>query len=116
MKTTTLPQCSPAVEATPFDDGALYDIFFENFDLGLDFYLGLARAARGPVLDVCCGTGRIMLPCLEAGVDIEGVDLNAPMLARLREKAHQRGFDPPLHQADMRQVRLARHFALLMIP
>lgn len=32
-------------EATPFDDGALYDLFFEHFDLGLEFYLGLAQAA-----------------------------------------------------------------------
>ena len=40
-------------------------------EAGLDFYLGLARAADGPVLDVACGTGRIMLPCLKAGVDEE---------------------------------------------
>jgi len=116
MKTTTLPQCSPAVEATPFDDGALYDIFFENFDLGLDFYLGLARAARGPVLDVACGTGRIMLPCLKAGVEVEGLDLFPAMLARLRNKASRSVFNPQLHQVNMSGFRLPRRYGLIMIP
>src|SRR6266487_7185954 len=101
MKTPTTEQSPPATEATPFDDGALYDIVFERFDLGLDFYLGLARAAAGPVLDVACGTGRILLPCLKSGVDVEGLDLFPGMLARLRQKAAALGFDPKLHQADM---------------
>src|SRR5258706_11068871 len=100
MKTTTLPQCSPAVEATPFDDGALYDIFFENFDLGLDFYLGLARAAQGPALDVACGTGRIMPPCLKARGDGGGLGLFPPMLPRLRGKAARTGLKPPLRRAN----------------
>ncbi len=101
---------------TPFDDGDLYDEWLGDLPYGLDFYVGLARQAKGPVLDVCCGTGRIMLPCLEAGVDIEGVDLNAPMLERLRAKAHQRGFRPKLHQADMGEFHLDRRFGLVMIP
>jgi SAM-dependent methyltransferase len=103
-------------EVTPFDDGDLYDVWLGDVPYGLDFYVGLARAARGPVLDVCCGTGRIMLPCLEAGVDIEGVDLHAPMLERLRAKARQRGFAPNLHQSDMGSFRLDRRYALVMIP
>ena len=109
-------QSSPPVEATPFDDGALYDIFFENFDLGLNFYLELAKAARGSVLDVACGTGRIMLPCLKAGLDVEGLDLFPAMLARLREKATKAGFKPTLHQANMSSFRLPRRYAWIMIP
>jgi SAM-dependent methyltransferase len=101
---------------SPFDDGDLYDLLYGGFPYGRDFYVGLAQAAGGPVLDVCCGTGRILLPCLEAGVDIEGVDGSAPMLARLKHKAHERGFNPPLHQADMGEFRLDRRFALVMIP
>jgi SAM-dependent methyltransferase len=105
----------PATEATPFDDGALYDLFFERLDLGLDFYLGLARATGGPVLDVACGTGRIMLPCLKAGVEVEGLDLFPSMLARLRQKASALGFEPPLHLASMAGFRLPRRYALIMI-
>ena len=107
---------SGSVEATPFDDGALYDLFLGNFPVGFEFYTGLAKAAHGPVLDVACGTGRILLPCLLAGVDIEGVDLFPGMLKRLREKAAALHLQPKLHQADMASFRLGRQFALIMLP
>lgn len=102
--------------ASPFDDGELYDVLLGDLDYDLDFYLGLAKEATGPVLDVACGTGRIMLPCLRAGIDIEGVDLFAPMLDRLRSKATTEGFSPRLQRADMSDFRLDRRFALIMIP
>jgi SAM-dependent methyltransferase len=101
-------QLSSAAEATPFDDGAVYDLFFERLDLGLDFYLGPARPAGGPVLDVACGTGRIMLPCLKAGLDVEGLALSPAMLARLRQKASALGFEPKLHHSGMSGFRLSR--------
>lgn len=101
---------------TPFDDGALYDVFFEDFDQGLDFYLDLARAADGPILDVACGTGRVMLPCLKEGLDVDGLDLAPTMLARLWEKAQKLGFRPQLHQASMAEFRLPRRYALIIIP
>ena len=104
-------QSSSTIEATPFDDGALYDLFFEKFDLGLEFYLGLAQAARGPVLDVACGTGRIMLPCLKAGVDIEGLDLFPGMLSRLREKASRSRSSPGSPRQSSSRTRHCRSIA-----
>ena len=63
-----------------FDDGDVYDLVLKDIPYGLDFYVALARGAKEPVLDVACGTGRILLPCLQAGVDVEGLDLFEPML------------------------------------
>lgn len=54
---------------------------------GLDFYVDLARQARGAILDIACGTGRILLPCLQAGADGDGLDLSEAMLNTLRKKA-----------------------------
>jgi SAM-dependent methyltransferase len=68
------------------------------------------------VLDVGCGTGRILLPCLQAGVDIEGMDLFSGMLTRLREKAAALGLNPTLHQSDMASFQLARRYAAILIP
>ncbi len=99
-----------------FDDGDAYDLVLGDFPYGRDFYLELARAAKGPVLDIACGTGRILLPCLQAGVDIEGIDLFEPMLARLRTKATALGLSPRLSRADMGDFRRDRKFALIMIP
>jgi SAM-dependent methyltransferase len=99
-----------------FDDGDLYDVLLGNFDYGFEFYLDLAQAANGPVLDVACGTGRVMIPCLRLGLDIEGLDLYDGMLDRLRRKAAAEGLHPRLHRADMSDFRLTRQFFLIMIP
>ncbi|MGA7500127.1 MAG: class I SAM-dependent methyltransferase, partial [Isosphaeraceae bacterium] len=68
----------------------------------------------GPVLDIACGTGRILLPCLQAGVDIEGLDLFEPMLKTLRAKAAFLSLLPRLHQADMSDFSLSRCYRLVM--
>jgi SAM-dependent methyltransferase len=99
-----------------FDDGDVYDLVGKDIPYGLDFYVALAREARGPVLDIACGTGRILLPCLQAGVDIEGLDLFEPMLKTLRAKAAALGLAPRLHQADMSDFSLPRRYRLVMIP
>jgi SAM-dependent methyltransferase len=104
--------CLPSV----FEDGEAYDLVLKDIPYGRDFYVALAREAPGPVLEVACGTGRILLPCLAGGVDIEGLDLFEPMLATLRAKAAALGLVPVLHRADMSEFSLERRFALVMIP
>ena len=99
-----------------FDDGDVYDLVGKDIPYGLDFYVGLARKAKGPVLDIACGTGRILLPCLQSGVDIEGLDLFEPMLKTLRTKAVALKLTPRLHQADMSDFSLSRRYSLIMIP
>ncbi len=99
-----------------FDDGDAYDLVAKDISYGLDFYVALARKANGPVLDVACGTGRILLPCLQAGVDIEGLDLFEPMLKTLRAKAAALSLSPRLHQSDMSGFSLPCRYALVMIP
>jgi SAM-dependent methyltransferase len=108
---------SPAQPAEPstFDDGDLYDVMVGHLDYGIDFYMRLARQAKGPVLEIACGTGRIFLPCAQAGVDIDGLDLSEGMLATLRRKAAALGLAPTLYRADMSNFRLPRRYALMII-
>ncbi len=105
---------SAAGEPSPFDDGELYDILFKDFTYGIDFYVGLAREARGPVLDIACGTGRILLPCIQAGADGDGLDLYEGMLKRLRQKAAALHLAPSLYRADMSDFRLPRRYVIMM--
>src|SRR3954468_18378955 len=51
------------------------------------FWRRLAVQATGPVLELGCGTGRISLPLVRAGVSVIGVDRSAPMLARAATRA-----------------------------
>jgi len=101
--------------ASPFDDGELYDLWCNGLDYAIDFYVALARQAKGPVLEIACGTGRIMLPCLQAGADVDGLDNSEPMLTQLRKKAAALNLAPRLFTADMSDFRLPRQYALITI-
>ena len=48
------------------------------------FWRRAALKAKGRVLELGCGTGRVTKPLARAGVDIVGIDRSAPMLARAR--------------------------------
>jgi SAM-dependent methyltransferase len=61
---------------SPYDFPAIYDLLFEAFDFDLSFWLKVAREANGPVLEAGCGTGRVLLRLLEAGLDADGFDLS----------------------------------------
>ena len=50
-------------------------------------WLQFAREARGPVLEVMCGSGRFLVPLAEAGIDIDGVDASEDMLAACARNA-----------------------------
>jgi SAM-dependent methyltransferase len=104
-----------AREPSPFDDGELYDIICHGLDYGIEFYVNLARQAKGPILDIACGTGRVLLPCLQAGADGDGLDLNEPMLSTLQKKAAALHLAPNLYQGDMSDFHLPRRYALIMI-
>lgn len=86
----------------------------------VDFFVEAARASGGPVLEVGCGTGRILIPTARAGVDIVGLDLSPHMLQVCRKRlvnepeAVQRRVR--LIQADMRTFNLAETFNLVTIP
>jgi SAM-dependent methyltransferase len=82
----------------------------------IPFYVEHAKAARGPVLEVACGTGRVMIPSLQAGADIEGIDLHPGMLAVLRKRAGALGLTPRAELADMRDFTMPRRYKLITIP
>jgi SAM-dependent methyltransferase len=111
-----MPEPTTEAVPTPFDDGEFYDVLMAGADWDIESFRALAREARGPVLDLPCGTGRVLLPLMQEGIDIEGVDLSAAMLARLRQKADALGLKPKLHQASFTDFRLDRQFALVVCP
>jgi SAM-dependent methyltransferase len=54
----------------------------------IEFYRNLAQNCPGPVLEMGCGTGRILLPLARAGVVISGMDRSLAMLERLTSALH----------------------------
>lgn len=86
----------------------------------VEFYLDLARAAEGKILELGCGTGRILIPTAAAGCDIVGLDLSDPMLARCREKLRKQPKEVRdrvrLVRGNMASFDLKEVFALITTP
>jgi SAM-dependent methyltransferase len=86
----------------------------------VDFYVEEARAVDGPVLEIGCGTGRILIPTARLGKEITGVDSSARMLrlcaARLGDEPAEVRRNVTLVREDMRDLNLGNRFSLAMIP
>ena len=76
-------------------DGRHYDAFNAPAQDDFKFYLAQAKKARGPVLELACGTGRLTIPLKKEGIAITGLDLAAPMLERAETKAAEAGVKIP---------------------
>jgi ubiquinone/menaquinone biosynthesis C-methylase UbiE len=80
------------------------------------FYLDLLHESGQPVLDVGCGTGRLLVDYLSQGVDIDGVDVSPEMLALCRQKAEAQGLKATLYEGNMETMRLPRHYRTILVP
>jgi SAM-dependent methyltransferase len=93
-----------------------YDLYYSWLTEDIPAYVARAKETRGPVLEAGCGTGRVLLPTLRAGVDIDGIDIHPGMIEVLKRKASALGLEPRVAVADMRDFTMPRRYALVTIP
>ena len=67
----------------------IYDAYFTGIDGEVDFYVEEAMDCGGPVLELGCGTGRVLLPIARSGIEITGLDIDHDLLNLLRRKLVQ---------------------------
>ncbi|MGI9149428.1 MAG: class I SAM-dependent DNA methyltransferase [Chloroflexota bacterium] len=73
--------------SNPFDRFArLYDWEHDRYLVDVAVHVGFARTFGGPVLELACGTGRLLGPLAEAGFACVGVDSSSAMLERARQR------------------------------
>lgn len=81
------PASKPSTTAELFDRFArYYDGDYRDYRDDIDLILALADEYGGPVLELGCGTGRVMQPLLAAGFDTTGVDISPVLLGVARQK------------------------------
>src|SRR6185437_6637679 len=85
-----------------YDDRAMYRTAIERGD--------------GPALELGCGNGRLLIEYRTAGLEVEGVDSSAEMLARCRAHAVTAGVEITLHQQDWTALDLPRRYATIYNP
>jgi SAM-dependent methyltransferase len=68
-----------------------------------------------PALEVACGTGRLLLPYLRAGLDVDGCDISADMLAHCRAVAEREALSPNLYAQAMHELDLPRRYRTVFV-
>jgi SAM-dependent methyltransferase len=94
----------------------IYDAYVTaTFDI--PFFVEESARVSGAVLELMCGTGRVSLPLVEAGVQLTAVDLSGAMLAKLRGKLSAKGLAADVVEADVSVLALPRRdYTLALLP
>jgi SAM-dependent methyltransferase len=95
-----------------FADAANYDIE-DNSDTGVAFYGALAQETGGPVLEICCGTGRVSIPIARTGIAVTGLDIVAGMIDQARRKSP--GLAARWVEGDARTFNLSEQYRLIFL-
>ena len=99
----------------PYANAELYDLLVRS---GHDdqFYVEFAKEQGGRVLDLACGSGRLIPDLLNAGLKVAGLDAAPQMLAKAQTRLGQRASEVELVEGDMRRFSFAQPFNTIIIP
>lgn len=94
-----------------------YDIEHQQFSEDLDLYRNFAELCNGPLLELACGSGRLLIPLAHEGYTITGVDTSERMLALASERSQRAGLlsRVTLVQQDIALLQLSQKFSLAFV-
>ena len=94
-----------------------YEEWSAHMTQDVGFYVGLARQADGPLVELAVGNGRVAIPvALATGRRVLGIDSSRPMLEQARIRADEAGAELDLREGDMRTFALEEPAALIYCP
>ncbi len=81
----------------------------------VDYFREAIRRSGEPALDAGCGTGRLLLPFLREGMDVDGSDASSDMLEWCRKKMDAEGLTSNLYPQAMHQLDLPRRYRTIVV-
>ena len=87
-----------------------YDDDYRNYDDDLQLVVDLAQEFGEPILELGCGTGRLILPLVQLGLAVTGIDVSPALLAIAESKLQNVGprDNVPLLKKDFRNFNLSQ--------
>lgn len=82
----------------------------------IEFYRDRLSSCQGRILEAAVGSGRLLIPLLDAGLLVDGVDSSAGMLASCRSRCAQRGLHPRLYQGRLQALSLPEKYEAIIVP
>jgi SAM-dependent methyltransferase len=94
-----------------------YDLDCADLDDDVPMILQFALRCGSPIVELGCGTGRLLLPLARAGYRVTGVDISAAMLSLARNKLLAQDLEAriTLVQQDIRELALGERFSLAFL-
>lgn len=80
------------------------------------FYLAHYEPGSGPVLEPMCGTGRFLIPFLQRGIEIDGMDASPHMLTECRQRCEAQALTVNLYQQLIQEVELPQRYGYIFLP
>lgn len=82
----------------------------------VEYYKERLSDIKGKVLEVGCGSGRILIPLLQSGIQIEGLDSSGVMLNSCRSRCSELGLNPKLYEGEIHDFYLKNKYEAIIIP
>lgn len=82
----------------------------------VEFYMSRLESCKGPILEPGTGTGRILIPLLEKGLNVEGFDSSKDMLNICRNNCKKRNLNPKLFEAKMESFSQDTKYDAIIVP
>lgn len=81
----------------------------------VDDYFNRLKDIRGDILEAMCGSGRLLIPLLKLGMNIEGVDNSSDMLDSCKQRVKDCGLKTILYHQNLELLNLPKHYAAIFI-
>ena len=96
--------------------GVMARYWAENNTTGpeIAYYQGQIERHGQPALDAGCGTGRLLIPFLRAGLDVDGAGVSGDMLAYCEQAARREGLSPRLYRQALHELDLPRQYQTIV--
>jgi ubiquinone/menaquinone biosynthesis C-methylase UbiE len=94
-----------------------YDLLITTDEIGdFDFYRDAIHRFGQPALELGCGSGRLLVPYVREGLEVDGVDVSTEMLEICRRKLFEQGLQAQLFEQAMQALSLDRKYRTIFVP
>lgn len=87
-----------------------------SFGGDVEYYRDRLQSCNGKILEAMVGSGRVLIPLLEAGLQVDGVDASPEMLASCQQRCEERGLHVHLFEAALQELSLPSTYEAIIIP
>lgn len=82
----------------------------------IEYYLDRLQSCSGRILEAAVGSGRMLIPLLEAGLVVDGIDYSPAMLASCQKRCEERNVKPMLYEGELQNFALSHKYDAIIIP